>query len=212
MTQFLHLETRGKDTGCLASLRVCAVFMSSHVKAVVGRGCHFLGMERVQPPSEISALAGLKQHGGTRRSLGGRVASPRGRGGGRPGRCGRLGRGRRHGTRVPQRQSQPCEHQRPWPGKPKLPFGPNMGPDLGSSLNNGKVRAETLHAIQCTQVCSFFLLKVSQGLPNPTQPCFLLQVGPSSMTVSASPRFCLSAELYTRPSVQSLLMSAPKRH
>lgn len=131
----------------------------------------------VQPPSEISALAGLKQHGGTRRILGGRVASPRGRGGGRPGRCGRLGRGRRHGTGVPQRQSQPYEHQRPWPGKPKLPFGPNMGPDLGSSLNDGEVRAETLHASQRTQVCSFFLLSESQPRPPKPRPALFPSPG-----------------------------------
>lgn len=64
MTQFLHLYPGSENTGCLASLRLGAILnSSSHDKAVVGGTVIFVAWEWVQPPSEISALAWLKQHG-----------------------------------------------------------------------------------------------------------------------------------------------------
>lgn len=63
--------------GCRASLRVGAVLnSSSHLETAGGWECHFCGMVWVPPSSEFSALAWLKQHGGARRSLLGRVVPP----------------------------------------------------------------------------------------------------------------------------------------
>ena len=95
MTQFLHLYPGSENTGCLASFRLGAVLnSSSHDKAVVGGTVIFVVWEWVQPPSEMRALARLKQHG--RAWWEGGRAQREGRR--KVQRCGGLGRERCHDT------------------------------------------------------------------------------------------------------------------